>query len=126
LGCNLVRFKSDKGVVLTEKGRLFAILVSVAWHTIWNLRHARVIENPGRTQTTTEIHNRWLKAVNAILTRDRLLTDKLRFGPLALKKQLVLNTWSGILLDEESLPDDWIHEEVLVGIRPISDRHGIG
>jgi hypothetical protein len=57
-----------------------------------------------------------LKAVNAILTHDRLLTDKLRFGPLALKKQLVLNTWSGILLDEESLPDDWIPEEVLVGV----------
>jgi hypothetical protein len=106
LGCNLVKFKSDKGIVLPEKGRLFAILVSVAWHVIWNLRHGRVIDNPDRTQTASEIHNRWLKAVNAILTRDRLLTDSNKFGPLAFKKQIVLSTWSGILLDEDSLPDD--------------------
>jgi hypothetical protein len=66
--------------------------------------------------------------VNRALRRDRLLTDKIKFGPLALKKQLVLNTWSGILMDEESLPDDWIYEGVLVGMRPISNdnRNGIG
>jgi hypothetical protein len=126
LGCNLVTFKSDKGVLLPEKRRSFAILVSVAWHLIWNLRHGQVIDNPDRTQSTTEIHNRWLEAVNAILTRDRLLTDRNKFGLLAYKKQIVLSMWSGILLDEDSLPDDWIHEEVLVGIRPMTDRHGIG
>ncbi|KAJ7228077.1 hypothetical protein C8J57DRAFT_1092762 [Mycena rebaudengoi] len=48
LGCNLVRFTSPKGVVLPEKGRLFAILVSVAWNLIWKLRRRRVIEEPDR------------------------------------------------------------------------------
>jgi len=72
------------------------------------------------------IHNQWLNAVNTALTRDRLLTDKIKFGPLALKKQLVLNTWSGLLMDEDSLPDDWTHEGVLVGMRPMTDRNGIG
>jgi hypothetical protein len=60
------------------------------------------------------------------LLRNRMLTDKLRLGPLALKSQLVLNTWSGHLMDENSLPDDWTHDGVLVGMRPIVDRNGIG
>ncbi|KAJ7233326.1 hypothetical protein C8J57DRAFT_1090626, partial [Mycena rebaudengoi] len=128
LGCNLVRFKSDNGAILTAKGRLFAILISVAWHLIWNLRVNRVIISQDRRMSAAEIHNKWLNAVNKALMRDRLLTDKTKFGPLALKKQLVLNTWSGILMDEDSLPDDWIYEGVLVGMRPISNgnRHGIG
>ncbi|KAJ7760281.1 hypothetical protein DFH07DRAFT_740787 [Mycena maculata] len=77
-------------------------------------------------ETSFELHNRWLKSVNGALQRDRLLTDKIRFGPLALKKQRVLNTWSGLLMDEASLPDDWTYEGVLVGMRPLNDRHGIG
>lgn len=40
-------------------------------------------------------HNQWLNAINAALTRDRLLTDKIKFRPLALKKQLVLNKRGG-------------------------------
>ncbi|KAJ7237092.1 hypothetical protein C8J57DRAFT_1087777, partial [Mycena rebaudengoi] len=126
LGCNLVKFKSDKGVIHPAKGRLFAILVSVAWHLIWNLRCSRVIATSDRIPTTAQIHNQWLNAVNTALRRDRLLTDEIKFGPLRLKKQLVLNTWSGCLIDEDSLPDDWTSEGVLVGIRPMTDRHGIG
>ncbi|KAJ7114990.1 hypothetical protein C8R44DRAFT_582158, partial [Mycena epipterygia] len=116
LGCNLVRFKFNKGVTLPEKGRLFAILVSVTWHLIWNLRRARVIENPDMLLTAMEIHNQWLKAVNGALQRDRLLTDKVRFGPLAFNKELVLGTWSGLLMNEDALPDDWTYEGVLVGM----------
>jgi hypothetical protein len=120
LGCNLVKFKSDKGIVLPEKGGLFAILVSTSWHLIWNIRHHRVIDSPDRIQNLSVIHNQWLSTINAALTRDRLLTDKIKFGPLAFNKQLALNTWSA------SLPDDWTHEGVLVGIRPMMDRVGIG
>jgi hypothetical protein len=85
-----------------------------------------VITNPDRILTESAIHNQWLKAINGALQRDRLLTDQIRFGTLTLEKQLVLNTWSGLLMDEDSLPDDWTHEGVLVGIWPINDRHGIG
>jgi hypothetical protein len=98
----------------------------VAWHLIWNLRVRRVIGNPDRVLTQMQVHNQWVTAINAALRRDRLLTDKIKFGPLALKKQLILNTWSGLLMDEDSLPDDWTSEGVLVGIRPMTDRHGIG
>jgi hypothetical protein len=57
------------------------------------------------------------------LRRDCLLTDKIKFGPLGLKKQLVLNTWSGILMDEALLPDDWTNEGVLVGIQSMDNKH---
>jgi hypothetical protein len=57
LGCNLMRFKSDKGIILPGKGRLFAILVSVAWHLIWTLRRTHVIENPDKIYSLMEIHD---------------------------------------------------------------------
>ncbi|KAJ7751680.1 hypothetical protein B0H16DRAFT_1547993 [Mycena metata] len=74
------------------------------------------------------IYNQWLKMVNAALQRDRILTNKARFGTRALNKQTVLNTWSGLLMDEDSLPDDWIFTKgVLVGIRPKAvTANGIG
>ncbi|KAJ6489889.1 hypothetical protein C8R45DRAFT_1138743, partial [Mycena sanguinolenta] len=126
LGCNLVTFQSEKGIILPEKARLFAILVSTGWHLIWQLRRERVIENPDRIHSESEIHNRWLKTLNRIVTRDRLLTNKIKFGSLAFNRQLVLSTWSGILANEDSLPEDWIHEGVLVGMRPMTYRQGIG
>ncbi|KAJ7762994.1 hypothetical protein B0H16DRAFT_1219920, partial [Mycena metata] len=69
------------------------------------------------------IHNRWVSLINRALKRDILLTNQARFGSLAIKKQVVLNTWSGTLLEEDSLPDDWTKSKgVLVGIRPITRR----
>jgi ribonuclease HI len=67
-----------------------------------------------------------LKTINQALQQDCLLTDKVRFDSLALNKQLVLGTWSGLLLDEDSLLDDWTKEGVLVGMQPIIDQHGMG
>ncbi|KAJ7145057.1 hypothetical protein C8R43DRAFT_890766 [Mycena crocata] len=130
LGCNLVKFKHPNGKIIPEMGRLFAILVSTAWHTIWNIRNDKVSKNPDRTITDVEIHNRWLRSINSSLRRDRILTDKLKFSDLALYKDLVLRTWSGLLLDEDSLPDDWTYTVgVLVGIQPLSLKdlkNGIG
>ncbi|KAF8218144.1 hypothetical protein K438DRAFT_1444498, partial [Mycena galopus ATCC 62051] len=64
-----------------------------------------------------EIHNCWVSAINMALKHDILSTNKIHFSQLTLKRQTVLNTWSGILWDEDSLPDDWIQSDrVLVGI----------
>ncbi|KAJ7703680.1 hypothetical protein B0H17DRAFT_922042, partial [Mycena rosella] len=108
------------------------LLVSVVWHLIWNLHVNRVIKNPDSSLTVADIHKHWLSNINAALRRDRILTDKIKFGPLALKKQLLLNTWSGLLLDEDSVPD-WtytagldLHRGVLVGMGPTTNRNGIG
>ncbi|KAJ7737787.1 hypothetical protein DFH07DRAFT_752898, partial [Mycena maculata] len=66
--------------------------------------------------STAKTYNKWLKPLNTILQRDSILTDKKNFGPLTFNKTAVLKTWSGLLLDKDSLPDDWTHEGVLVGI----------
>jgi hypothetical protein len=72
-----------------------------------------------QSRSTVSIHNQWLIAINSALKRDRILTDKVKF---ALKKQLVLNTWSGLLKDD-SLSDDWTKiEGVLVGIWPMNGK----
>jgi hypothetical protein len=61
--------------------------------------------------------DQWLKAINGALQRDRLSTNEVKFALLTFKKDVVLNTWSGLLMDEDSLPDDWTNEGVLVGMR---------
>ncbi|KAJ7603464.1 hypothetical protein DFH06DRAFT_1393150 [Mycena polygramma] len=130
LGCNLLRFQSLNGKTIPEMGRLFAILISTSWHTIWNIRNDKVLKNPNRCIGGVEIHNRWLKAMNSALGRDHILTNKLKFNNLALNKDLVLRTWSGLLMNEDQLPDDWTYTEgVLVGIQPLKmndSKHGIG
>ena len=45
------------------------------------------------------------------------------YGAKALAQHMVLHTWSGILLDEATLPDNWIgHPRVLVGIVPLEQE----
>jgi hypothetical protein len=107
LGCNLVQFDTPSGKILPEKGQLSAILVSFACHEIWRLRVDRVLTHPGKVHSELAICTQWLRSANASLSRDRILTNKTRFGSLSFKKKLVLNTWSGLLLNEESLPDGW-------------------
>ena len=125
LGCNLTKFKSQKGKSIPQKDRLFNILVATGWYMIWNMRNKRRIQKPGKEFDPSQVHNQWLKAINSILQREQILTNKIKFGPLAIDKQVVLNTWSGLLLDEDSLPDDWTTTGgVLVGILPL--KSGVG
>jgi hypothetical protein len=48
---------------MPEKGRLFAILVSVAWHEIWCLRLDQVLTHPGKR------HSQWLRPRDATRAR---------------------------------------------------------
>ncbi|KAF8146088.1 hypothetical protein K438DRAFT_1628852, partial [Mycena galopus ATCC 62051] len=106
LGCGLARFRSRKSAVSPAKNRFFTILVSVSIQLIWHLEaeNSRVLST-GTAASTSEIHNLWLSAINTALKRDIILRNRARFGMLAIKKQLVLNTWSGGLADEDALPD---------------------
>ncbi|KAJ7896141.1 hypothetical protein B0H13DRAFT_1624162 [Mycena leptocephala] len=126
LGCGLARFTSPNGKRAPSKNRFFTIIVSTSMYLIWNLRNKRVFETH-TLASEAEIHDRWVELINSALKRDQLLTNRARFGSLATKKQLVLDTWSGALLDEDSLPDDWIKMKgVLVGIRPNTRNNGVG
>ncbi|KAJ6609644.1 hypothetical protein B0H10DRAFT_1813420 [Mycena sp. CBHHK59/15] len=85
--------------------------------------------DPSAADDDIEIHNRWLKSVNSALGRDRILTNKMKFGNLALNKDLVLRTWSGLLMNEDTLLGNWTYTVgVLVGIQlTLNDpRNGIG
>ncbi|KAJ7186234.1 hypothetical protein GGX14DRAFT_383650 [Mycena pura] len=130
LGCNLIKFKSPQGKLIPEKARLFAILTSVSFHLIWRLYCLRRYTNNNEIEkwpTETQICNQWILVVNQALRRDCILTDSCRFGASARQKELVLRTWSGILMNEDSLPDNWLYTSgVLVGMQPIKRAEGIG
>ncbi|EIW80720.1 hypothetical protein CONPUDRAFT_40291, partial [Coniophora puteana RWD-64-598 SS2] len=120
LGCGLVIFRNPKGKKLTGASRLFKIVVSESAHLIWKLRCERIHnmhQNPPEAHPPLEVEHRWIRRLNQRLTLDTLLTNRRRFGPRAIKDKLVLQTWSGALLNEDGLSDNWIHDTgVLVGI----------
>ncbi|KAF8143781.1 hypothetical protein K438DRAFT_1632909 [Mycena galopus ATCC 62051] len=112
LGCNLSKFRTGGGKILANKQRLFTILVSTSMHLTWKLRNKYHFEmDTNAVPSQIEIHNDWVSAINMALKHDILSTKKIHFGQLALKRQTVLNTLSGILWDEDSLPDDWIQSD---------------
>ncbi|KAF9231095.1 hypothetical protein BU15DRAFT_68624 [Melanogaster broomeanus] len=122
MGSQLIEFKNDTKKKIEGKTRLFRILTTEASHLIWKLRCERAIKLEGKEElfhSDIEIHNRWVACINKRLKYDRLLADSVRYGKKALKLDLVLKTWSGVLMDEHNLPDDWIRQSgVLVGIAP--------
>ncbi|KAJ6559685.1 hypothetical protein B0H19DRAFT_1069422 [Mycena capillaripes] len=82
LGCKLVKFQSEKGVlIIPEQNQLFAILVSLPWQQIWSVH--TVVGDYQWSTTARSTSNRY--------------------------KQLVPNTRIGLLMDKDTLPDDWTH-----------------
>jgi len=51
-------------------------------------------------RSRTEIHNQWVAALNKRLHLDCQLTDP-KLGKKALKREIVLRTWKGLLKDEK-------------------------
>ncbi len=113
----------------TGQRRLFRIVVTESIHLIWKLRCHRVIEcsdEPDRWATVPGVRSRWRAAMNRRLNMDRALTSG-RLGNRGVDKQLVLNTWCGVLADEENLPDDWTKKPgVLVGMPQQAAECGVG
>jgi hypothetical protein len=103
--------------------RLFKILVSESAYLIWLLQCERVIEHQNRRLASpNEIQNRWLTAINGRLRIDRCMTSRYRYKERAIPAHVVRDTWTGILMNEEDLPEEWEKDSgpgVLVGIEPI-------
>src|SRR6201996_7737815 len=114
------RFTDRNGTPIPEDARLYRILVTETAHLIWKIRCQRVIEENNIPKSQTEIHNRWTAAINERLQLDCLLADP-KLGSRALKKEIVLKTWKGLLKDEDRLLSDWTRRSkgVLVGIPAI-------
>lgn len=95
------------------------ILISELAHLIWVLRCECVINE--RSHTVDEIKSRWLKAINARLTDDKIIATKIQRGRTS--TELVKSTWTKVLQKHASIPRDWIYiREVLVGRRVHTPR----
>ncbi|KAF9459933.1 hypothetical protein BDZ94DRAFT_1267234 [Collybia nuda] len=119
LACNTADFKT-RGKPQPGKNRLYAIIISETAHLIWKIRCEKVFQNDNlqnTSHTKRELENKWIQCINTHLKLDKLQTNHSKFGKKAIKETLVLDTWEGILKDEENLPKDWIWQSsVLVGI----------
>ncbi|KAJ7580431.1 hypothetical protein C8J56DRAFT_795209 [Mycena floridula] len=85
-------------------------------HQIWKLR-CNVVVDGDKIQSERHIECAWSAAINSRLEEDQMLTNAFWHQGNALSKDIVLETWSGTLKNQNSLPADWIRlPEVLVGI----------
>jgi len=74
LGCALAVHTKGNGRPDTGLNRLFRIIMSESIRLIWKLRCERRIA--GKHHPEREIHNRWVRAMNARLTLDNLSTNR--------------------------------------------------
>ncbi|KAJ7718926.1 hypothetical protein B0H16DRAFT_1666610 [Mycena metata] len=125
LGCGLASFSEDNGHPLPGSSRLYRILVSESMFMIWKIRNSCVITRNGEPLPETEIHNKWLYAINQRLKFDCALTNYAKFGKQnSIKSSLVIQTWKSTLMDEDKLPENWTRApRVLVGTEPKSSPH---
>ncbi|KAI0353111.1 ribonuclease H-like protein [Trametes cingulata] len=128
LGAHLLVYRDDRGSQRAGATRLARIMVTETTYLVWVLRCQRVVgwaDEPDKVHTEREVANRWLAAMNRRLKMDALLTQARQCGKKALKKQLVLETWRGVLSDEDTLPEDWLScSGVLVGTPPVLNEPG--
>ncbi|KAJ7738442.1 hypothetical protein B0H14DRAFT_3097448 [Mycena olivaceomarginata] len=117
LGCGLAEFRDDKGKNKPGTQRLYRILMSESAYQIWLIRNNRVISRDGAPASEDEIINKWKFSINQRLQVDKSLANRpIRGKRPALAQKLVLETWSGTLDNEDSLPANWLREpRVLVG-----------
>ena len=122
LGCCLSEFKTPGGKPDKGLNRLFRILVSESMYVIWRTRCERVItwgNDPSKSHSPHEIHNKWLQAINARLRMDSVQTNQKIFKDKALLAKTVLKTWEGCLKDNLHETRNWCGKTgVLVGIAP--------
>ncbi|KAJ7195743.1 ribonuclease H-like protein [Mycena pura] len=111
LGCGLAEFRDAKGKVDRGRQRLYRVLISESAYLIWRLRNERVIQNEGAPASAEEIKNKFKFTINQRLQIDKILANRPRKGKLpTLPPKLVLGTWSGIMDNEQNLPNDWLRE----------------
>ncbi|KAJ7506311.1 hypothetical protein B0H11DRAFT_1707133 [Mycena galericulata] len=113
--------KWGNGSKRLRASRLYRIIISESLYMIWKIRCDCVIGKGGQSLSNSEIHNKWLHAINERLKFDCILTNHSRYGKnVSIKPILVLQTWSSTLKNEEDLPENWLKEpKVLVGIEPM-------
>ncbi|XP_006460379.1 hypothetical protein AGABI2DRAFT_177963 [Agaricus bisporus var. bisporus H97] len=121
LGISSTNRQRSKDKSAEGKARLYQILISEASHTIWKLRCDRVLDHDNENlywPSRTEIANTIKFKINHRLRMDCIHADARKFDKKAIREDLVVNTWKGLLENENSLEVDWISKNrVLVGNR---------
>ncbi|KAI0312820.1 hypothetical protein OF83DRAFT_1086754 [Amylostereum chailletii] len=121
LGCGLLSIANAPG---TEPkpglSRFLRILLSESAYLIWKMRCSRVID--GTETTTNHVTAKWRFTMNARQDLDRTMTWT-RFGPRALRDEVVLATWAGSIRGYGDLPDNWLcgHRALVGSGRPLRD-----
>ncbi|KAK0502693.1 hypothetical protein EDD18DRAFT_1063755, partial [Armillaria luteobubalina] len=98
--------------------RLAKIVITEAAHLIWRLRNERVIQREGNgTASDQEIRNKFLYAMNDRLQIDLASLKRKKQKKRGISTESVLRTWSGVVKNEQDLPEDWTGTAgVLVGM----------
>ena len=117
----LLKVKSENDRIRTGATHLLLIAASECAFLMWKTCCKRLFDDNTETQNKTpapqEIRHNLITILNERLEHDHILTSWKRYQSRALPGKLVLNTWSGTLLNESSLPEDWLKANgVLVGI----------
>ena len=100
--------------------RLWRILITESIYMIWKLRCERVIgkEDEEWEHSKETVKAAWRSQITARLHLDLELIRR-RYGARAQQRATVLKTWTSVLADLESLPDDWTKQiGFLVGRMP--------
>ncbi|EIN07268.1 ribonuclease H-like protein [Punctularia strigosozonata HHB-11173 SS5] len=119
LGCGAIQIKEtnhETGVeqLRTNRSRLMRILISESAYLIWVLRCERTIQD--RKHSGETIRRRWAMAIQRRLESDHAMACRTIRTESHVRK--VQGTWDGLLLNEQTLPEDWAkRREVLVGIK---------
>lgn len=121
LGCASARLAGNNKRINAGKTRLYQILISEAAYKIWSLRCKRVIHNNNDQEKwprPPQIIQSLRKQIELRLRMDCIHTNEHKYKKKAIQKNLVVATWRDLLINEDSLPPDWISKPgVLVGIR---------
>ncbi|KAF9049008.1 hypothetical protein BJ165DRAFT_1342952 [Panaeolus papilionaceus] len=115
--------KKKKSKEERGKRRLQTIISTETMHLIWKLRCEWKIgrnEDMENQITKQETINKWHSVINSRLKIDCLLTNRKKYGSKALKRGMVMDTWSGTLTNEGEMVEDWARPGVLVGIKPVT------
>ncbi|KAI0650459.1 hypothetical protein C8Q79DRAFT_901358 [Trametes meyenii] len=124
MGAPALNLLGEGGRVKAGDTRLARICITETAYLVWVLRCERVIggRQGEEEHVGGEVRNRWLAAINRRFEMDRALTRVAVAEKKALSEKSVLETWRGLLKDEERMRKKWINTPgVLVGMPAVGD-----
>lgn len=128
MACAMADNKKQNRKPDTALNRLMTIVMSESLYTIWLIRCKWVISKGSNLEDIihpNEVEALWRTRINKRIRVDQTMASKKIFKWKKVTRQMVLNTWSKTLQNEEVLPNNWIWSKgVLVGAGSVSRPPG--